>query len=159
MTKDLTTAKRKRTTKKNIVLNRVIPQCEEILSGEMNEDVIAEAVVMMKTLEEAADEVRCLDGEVSDLLLEDEEQYEQNEKEAYDFLVKTRRVAGRLAAFLDKKTPIPTIASNPMSRQTQGVKLPKIEISKFGGDAIRWKSFIDIFDATVHARNDISDIQ
>ena len=64
MTKDLTTAKRKRTTKKNIVLNTVIPQCEEILCGEMNEDIIAEAVVMMKTLEEAADEVRCLDGEV-----------------------------------------------------------------------------------------------
>ena len=157
MATDLSKAKRKRTTKKNVVLNQILPSCETILREEKNEDTIADAVVMLSTLTEAAMEVKMLDEEVSNLTVDDAE-YEQNEKDAYEFGIKTRKVEGKMQSYVDKekefKPQMPMMIPG-----TQRVKLPKIKIKTFEGDAVGWKTFIEAFDATVHTGIDISNIE
>ena len=37
------------------------------------------------------------------------------------------------------------------------VKLPEIEIKRFSGNYTCWKSFKEIFEATVHRRTDLTD--
>ena len=39
------------------------------------------------------------------------------------------------------------------------MKLPKINIAVFEGDAVKWRPFIESFDATIHDRVDITDIE
>ena len=40
-----------------------------------------------------------------------------------------------------------------------GVRLPKIEISKFKGDPLEWNAFRDTFTATIHKNSKLSDIE
>ena len=42
--------------------------------------------------------------------------------------------------------------------QRPAVKLPKLEIVKFGGDYTKWQSFIDSFKATIHSFETLSNI-
>ena len=46
-----------------------------------------------------------------------------------------------------------------LNKSTGRVKLPRFEIKKFSGDQTGWKSFIESFDAAVHANPDLSDIE
>ena len=39
------------------------------------------------------------------------------------------------------------------------VKLPKLEITKFDGDAIKWKSFADSFHAAIDSCTQLSDVE
>ena len=55
----------------------------------------------MATLIEKVAEVKSLDEQVSDLL-DDDAEYEQNEKDAYDFDMQTRKFEGKLHAFINK---------------------------------------------------------
>ena len=40
-----------------------------------------------------------------------------------------------------------------------GVKLPKISIDQFSGDITKWKSFIDTFEAAVHSKEYLTNIE
>ena len=65
-------------TKKNIVLNQILPACEVILAGEKNDNTIEEAVIMLETLIDSVTEVKRLDELVSELTIADDE-YDKNE--------------------------------------------------------------------------------
>ena len=167
MASELTKTKRKRTTKKNIVLNNIVPSCQAILVGEKNDDTIEEAETLLATLIEKVAEVKSLDEQVSDLL-DDDAEYEQNEKDAYDFDMQTRKFEGKLHAFINKPKDVKPrfsggIGGFPLQQpglpQSQRVKLPRLEINKFDGDATKWRTFIDVFEATVDARPDISNVE
>ena len=139
MATELTKVKRKRTTKKNIVDNQIIPECEKILAGNKDEESSADALVLLSTLTETANEVKDLDERVSELTVDDGE-YDKNEKEAYDFLLRTRKMESKLQAFLDKDRDVkPRISTVPNSFGPVGVKLPKIKIKTFEGNAVNWK--------------------
>ena len=81
MTSELTKMKRKRTAKKNIVLNNIFLSCEEVLLKERSEAALEEATVLRRALEDAAQEVKQLEENVSDLLEDDAEYQENEEKE------------------------------------------------------------------------------
>ena len=98
----LTKAKRKRTAKKNVVLNQILPSCETLLAGDKNDETIAEAKIMLATLMEAANEVKALDEQVSDLT-DDDDEYENNEIDAYEFALAARKVEGKLS--INSKIP------------------------------------------------------
>ena len=161
MATGLTKAKRKRTTKKNIVVNDIFPECQKILEGAKNEETYTEAAVILQLLTEAAMEVKQLDEEVSNLTESDDE-YAKNEKDAYDFTLQAKKFEGKLQAFVEKGYDVKPRTSMEMMQdrpRVLGVKLPKIKIKAFDGDAVNWKTFIEAFDATVHARSDISSIE
>ena len=162
MADDLTKAKRKRTAKKNIVLNDIIPSCEQILQGVKDDSTIEEATTLLETLCEKTKEVISLFEDVSELI-DDDAAYETNEKEAYEFELKSRKIEGKLTAFLtgprDVKPRVSLGASTSAAQSNQRVKLPKLEIEKFGGDATKWRTFIETFDATVDVRADISNVE
>ena len=161
MATGLTKAKRKRTTKKNIVVNDIFPECQKILEGAKNEENYTEAAAILQLLTEAAMEVKQLDEEVSNLTESDDE-YAKNEKDAYDFTLQAKKFEGKLQAFVEKGYDVKPRTSMEMMQdrpRVLGVKLPKIKIKVFDGDAVNWKTFIEAFDATVHARSDISSIE
>ena len=90
MASEQTKTKRKRTAKRNIVLNNLLPSCENILQSEKNEDTLDEARVLQEALKEAAVEVKRLDEMASDLT-EDDAEFELNENESYKFILKTKK--------------------------------------------------------------------
>ena len=163
MSDELTKLKRKRTSKKNIVLNQIFPACETVLQEVKNDETIEEATTLLDTLVEKVAEVKLLYEEVSDAI-DDDAAHEENEKEAYEFELKSRKIEGKLHAFIDGKridvkprmSDVGGIASQ---QQNQRVKLPKLEIEKFSGDATKWRTFIETFDATVDVRSDISNVE
>ena len=155
MATNATVAKRKRTAKRNIVLRNVIPACEQIVARERNDEVVREALVLLQALQESIVEIRRLEDAVSDLI-EDEEELENHEKEAYEFVIKARNVESELQDFVSNhKEDI----SKLNHFRGMGVKLPKIKIKTFNGDATEWRTFIEAFDATIHARIDITNIE
>ena len=76
-----------------------------------------------------------------------------------------RRDLSTLANFIERKhkssfTLIPSPNPVPVVEKSSGrVKLPRFEIKKFNGDPTRWKSFIESFDAAVHANEALTDIE
>ena len=110
MADELKKAKRKRTTKKNIVLKDIVPSCEAILQEEKNDAKIEEATVLLATLIEKVAEVKLLSEKVSDLI-EDDAAYEANEKEAYEFELKTRKLEGKLHSFVNGQPDVKPRAS------------------------------------------------
>ena len=79
--------------------------------------------------------------------------------------VSVRRDLSTLANFIERKhkssfTLIPSPNPVPVVEKSSGrVKLPRFEIKKFNGDPTRWKSFIESFDAAVHANEALTDIE
>ena len=51
-----------------------------------------------------------------------------------------------------------TETENKRATAKSAVKQPKIEIKCFSGDYTCWKSFEEIFEATVHRRTDLTNI-
>jgi len=47
----------------------------------------------------------------------------------------------------------------PVDALSRGVRLPTIELPKFGGDVLSWLRFWDTFDSLIHKNSSISDIQ
>ena len=102
MSDELTKLKRKRTSKKNIVLNQIFPACETVLQEVKNDETIEEATTLLDTLVEKVAEVKLLYEEVSDAI-DDDAAHEENEKEAFEFELKSRKIEGKLHAFIDGK--------------------------------------------------------
>ena len=45
------------------------------------------------------------------------------------------------------------------SRQSSNLKLPRIELSKFNGDVLKFQNFWDQFEAAVHNNDDLPNVQ
>ena len=153
---ELTKLKRKRTGKRNVVLNSLLPECEAMLLREENSTMRREATVLMEALEETRLEVKQLNKAVLELI-ESEDDYEKIEDESYKFDIKARKVGAGLKTFVERCSE----NSSKLEKQSQkiSVKLPKINIKSFDGEAIQWRAFIEVFDATVHVQSDIMDIE
>ncbi|KAJ8975730.1 hypothetical protein NQ317_004194 [Molorchus minor] len=48
---------------------------------------------------------------------------------------------------------------NTQTERQSHVKLPKLEIAKFGGDVKTWKTFIDMFDSMIHENPGLSNVE
>ena len=136
-------------------MNNLLPECEYLVAGAKTDEKIEEAIVLLQALKEAAIEMKGLDEEVSNLTVEDTE-FEKNEREAYEFLIKTRKMEGKLCAFVENANEFKPQARFGIPTQGVGVKLLKIKINSF---EVNGKSFIEAFDAMVHVRIDISNIE
>ena len=144
--------KRRRTAKKKVVLNRILAECEEVMIQEKTGAAVREASVLLQALVEAIGEVKTLDNTVSDLIDNDEE-LQENVENAYKFVIKASKVEFNLKSFVTSLSDVVISKDSPF--RVLGVKLPRIKIKSFDGAAINWRTFIEAFNATVHARADI----
>ena len=157
MTSELTKAKRKRTTKRNTALKDILPQCEDLLTNYGTEESSGDASALIQVLDEIRVEVKTLDEAVADLM-DDEDAMEKHESESYQFGATMRKMQAKLQRFIANKEEM-DMKSRMSPRRNIGVKLPKIKIKPFDGEAMEWKPFKDAFDATIHERSDITDIE
>ena len=55
-------------------------------------------------------------------------------------------------------TPSLPSTSSSTKESNLKVKLPKIESSKFSGQALKWQTFWDQFESAIHSKESLSDI-
>ena len=101
--------------------------------------------------------VRELDEEILDLI-EDDEELEADSNEAFLFDLEVKNREEKLRLFLQKNVEDTLTATSSVNRAT-GVKLPKLTLQSFDGDAINWKTFIESFDAAVDSKEHLSNIE
>ena len=150
------------------MLNQMLPACERIIGGEKNEESTEDAKILLEELREAAIEMKKLDSSVSDLTEEDAD-FENIEDESYKMSLKLKKMERKLVSFSegklqqlkDSKTEYGGVntSDSVSGRSKVGVKLPKITIKSFDGDAMFWNVFIESFDVTIHERTDLSPIE
>ena len=95
-------------------------------------------------LAKVRDELHCLDIEDTDELLE---QQEQLEGQAFDCSVRLKRLLSPVSA--SPRTVAPPHDGN-------GVKLPKLDVPRFDGEILNWRSFWEQFCVSVHERTTLS---
>ena len=149
MATQLTKFKRKRTLKRNNITKTLFINIDKILHEVYSESLRVDAACMFKSLTEVQSSVRELDEEILDLI-EDDEELEADSNEAFLFDLEVKNQEEKLRLFLQKKSE-DTLTTSSVNRAT-GVKLPKLTLQSFDGDAINWKTFIESFDAAVDSK-------
>ena len=95
-------------------------------------------------------------------IITDETGLERDLDESLEFSLKIKRYQKRLENVYNNKTKVGsatlTETEDRGATAKAAVKLPKIEIKCFSGDYTCWKSFEEIFEATVHRRTDLTNI-
>ena len=99
-------------------------------------------------------------------LIEDEESYEDYQNKADDFETEIEEVIINIDSIILKPETepvihpfIPQVVPPPKPHQNYNVKIPRIDIKKFSGDATEWQTFFDSFEVDVHSNNKISSIE
>ena len=108
---DLSKARKKRTTKKNVIIRDVLPECEDLITGYRNEESRGNATAMIQTLEDKIKEMKVLDDEVTGLL-ENDDELEKHESDASKFSVDMRKMQVRLKGFVSEEKREPSIVGN-----------------------------------------------
>ena len=157
MATQLTKFKRKRTLKRNNITKTLFINIDKILHEVYSESLRVDAACMFKSLTEVQSSVRELDEEILDLI-EDDEELEADSNEAFLFDLEVKNREEKLRLFLQKTAEDTLTATSSVNRAT-GVKLPKLTLQSFDGDAINWKSFIESFDAAVDSKEHLSNIE
>ena len=76
----------------------------------------------------------------------------------YSALIKIDRVAKPPVGTPPPATPI-NIHATPIDAHTSCVRLPKIQLRSFGGNVMKWMSFWESFQSTIHENSELSDIE
>ena len=78
---------------------------------------------------------------------------------AEDPIIRTQdeieRTIFRCSVAIKKRLRASTTRDTPTPR-TPGAKLPKLEVPAFDGDILKWKSFWDQFNVSIHGRSDLT---
>ena len=91
-------------------------------------------------------------------LLEDEEELTADMDKAHDFNINIKKSKEILTTLLYKNDEDKLSAVSTFSKNT-GVKLPKLNLKRFTGEPLEWKSFMETFDAAVNSRPNLSNIE
>ena len=118
-------------------------------------DVSAVAGIF-STLDDKLNQLTVLDKEIFDNWDSEKDQdgsaMEAEVEQGMNYEVSANTCISKLKLFLDQQTT--------SSRMTfQPVKLPKMELPKFGGSRIQWQSFWQIFEASIHNNSNLADVQ
>ena len=95
----------------------------------------------------------------------EEENIDEEISKQTDFEEYACKQIGILKTFIEKCTAdtisasISNISEDHSSMATKNVKLPRIELKKYNGNPLLWKSFIDTFNSAVHKNSSLSDVE
>ena len=144
-------------------INKLIKGDIAKIYGEYKSGHLMTLMCYKDTIEEKLKNVLKLSEEIQDTM--DDEEFQEDFEKYTDIEVSGRRDLSTLANFIERKhKSLFTLTQSPnpvpvVEKSSGRVKLPRFEIKKFNGDPTRWKSFIESFDAAVHANEALTDIE
>jgi hypothetical protein len=126
--------------------------------ADITEDNVFEAEVMVTKLRSHLLKLGEVDVSLFDLL--SAEDIAQEADRALDYSEKLEDVISRIELRVKVVQQQASVQTTPAagSKQTSAVKTPKLELTKFSGDPLRWEEFWDDFTCSVDARADLSTI-
>ena len=154
----MATLKRKNTVRKRLA--------EKLLNDiDQNLDDSVKIKSLINSLIEKHPLIKQLDNEIFDLI-ESENDTEKEIESTSEFSDKLQITFAKLEHILSEqnnkeKSSTITTASLVTNNKPEPsrVRLPKLEIQKFWGDALQWKSFWDQDNAAIHSSTVISNIE
>ena len=127
------------------------------LTDVLNRRELAEMETLRESLNRAMDKIDSIDEQIFSSIKE-EESLAQEITVAGEYSYGVRLDINRVNQAMAEIMPTPpNVPQAPHT--TRGVKLPKLNISKFSGDFTQWKAFWDIFNTSVHKRTDLDQIE
>ena len=127
------------------------------LTDVLNRRELAEMETLRESLNRAMDKIDSIDEQIFSSIKE-EESLAQEITVAGEYSYEVRLDINRVNQAMAEIMPTPP--NDPQApHTTRGVKLPKLNISKFSGDFTQWKAFWDIFNTSVHKRTDLEQIE
>ena len=154
-------SKRRRTALRKVITKSLFGKTKylvEIPNDLLTEENKDETFAMIKTLKES--ELKSLDNKMVDLLNEYDE-FEEEMEASTNFEIIIGKNVKKLQDFINKmrKTDTREVVFTAAGNKEGQVRLPILNIEKFDGCPLKWQTFIDTFEASIHSREDISDIQ
>jgi len=110
------------------------------------------------TVKEKFEIIKDLNGKIADEV-EDDEDYAKIIDENMEFEVTFNSKLNLVKKFLEKKAAPPTVTQAAQPRASIDVKLPKLNIKKFSGNANDYQPFIESFTESVDKNKSIPNVQ
>ncbi|XP_046395239.1 uncharacterized protein LOC124162657 [Ischnura elegans] len=99
----------------------------------------------------------CLSEDPSDY---DEDTVLKLQDEISDLVCESRAIISSLIPMLNGNPQTPTVDNeNDAAQSATAVRLPKLELPRFSGDSVKWMSFYNTFDTTIHQSLSLSRIE
>ena len=106
-------------------------------------------------LKDSLTELKQLDSEILELIKEEE--IENSVLENGKFASRHRVVIAKIDSRLRENTP--TTEHVAPTTKSRSVKLPLLQLQKFGGNPTEWGAFWDSFSSAIHNSEDLDDVQ
>ncbi len=140
---------------------RIVRHIDDILDSETRD--MERLSLLRLTLNEKLETIKALDSEVielldDDALAEEIEQADGYKESVYDTLIRIDRVTKAAIASSADTLLKEREFLIPESRSSR-IRLPKLQLRSFAGDLTKWTSFWESFEAAVHSRSDLSDVE
>ena len=146
-------------------LRRLIDEKMNPLLHDYNQNDKSKVLAIKSKLNEKLSTLQKVNNEVLGLI-EDEDAYEDYQNKADDFEIEIEEVIINIDSIILKPETepvihpfIPQVVPPPKPHQNHNIKIPRIDIKKFSGDATEWQTFFDSFEVDVHSNNKISSIE
>ena len=130
-------------------------ETEEQITNEIRQEIAARKTLM----KEKEIELKELQEDIMSKLEPDE--FEKKLQETTEFELQIRILEEKVKTKLEIETKASYTTRSETSdrRQQQNVRLPKLEIKRFGGEATEWVQFYETFQSTIHTNTNISDVE
>ena len=148
--------------KKNVLMNTInaaVADNKKMLDNLTEENIhvlISSIEIIKKKLNEVIEKFDKIIDEIDDVSLGTEES-----AKSYKFELEINKHLSEVKEKLKSKVINETRDAKTVSQTNKqvSVRLPKIEIKRFNGDATEWQTFYDSFECAVHKNKQISNIE
>ena len=158
MATEVSKLRRSRTIRRNAVTRNVLPKIDDLMTQHMDDNSTIEVATSLDTLNDEVTKIKVFDEGIQELIAEDDE-LENEVEEAMKFHMKIKMGIEKLRKHSRKLNE--TMETKPifMNNQNTGVQLPKFQLKSFDGNPRNWKPFIEAFEAAIHSKANLSNIE
>ena len=158
MATEVSKLRRSRTYRRNAVTRNVLSKIDDLITQHMDDNSTIEVAALLETLNDEVTKIKVFDKGIQELIAEDDE-LENEVDEAMKFHMKIKMGIEKLKKQLRKLNE--TMETKPivMNNQNSGVELPKFQLKSFDGNPRNSKPFIEAFEATIHSKANLSNVE
>ena len=138
------------------VVNKNITDSEELMKQEIDEEKTNLLLSYQETIKTKLMVIKNLENELLDLKITTEDMTNII-SDGTDYEIHCKAKLNNLDKFLKKKDT--TFTPTPQPRSKENIKLPPLEIRKFDGNATKWQTFYDSFNAAIDTSTSISKVE
>ena len=141
-------------------VDKIVKESQTIILTFEADKLFNERIIALRdTMLEKVNRVKELDADIIDLI-EDEEQLIEEDEKATEFSIFSKERLRAINIFIERhytnKEETLTVTSSLSNR---AVRLPKLDIKHFSGQPEHWSEFWDSFNCAIHENDTISDVQ